>query len=155
MTRASILLVCVHQFEIVVVSGATVFLSSAAVKKVDCDADGEYQHKQDCHWLFATNLVRIFSFDSTEVSRIMQILIKLHYFKKRPLTVFTSSHLFIGSKQVGKFWSWSTQQASFMSAITLTFTRKNPCYKWFLFGQCGWRGGTKNRSCHELHKRFD
>ena len=42
MTRASILLVCVHQFEIVVASGATVFLSSAAVKKVDCDADGEY-----------------------------------------------------------------------------------------------------------------
>ena len=56
MTRASILLVCVHQFEIVVASGATVFLSSAAVKKVDCDADGEYKYKQDCHWHHVFNI---------------------------------------------------------------------------------------------------
>jgi hypothetical protein len=39
--NASILLVCVRHFIIVVASGATVFLSAAAVHKVDCDAYGE------------------------------------------------------------------------------------------------------------------
>jgi hypothetical protein len=43
--NASILLVCVRHFIIVVASGATVFLSAAAVHKVDCDAYGEYYYE--------------------------------------------------------------------------------------------------------------